>query len=232
MRVFRMLVPLAALALGALPSEAQVGHPPQRSPYRDLTFRQEFSLFSGYYSGAKGRARVAPASGPMVGLRYEVRIGGPAEFTVRLARVWSERLVRDPNLAPEARDLGIRAWPLYVGDAGITLNLTGQKSYWGLVPVVHGGVGLATDFGKAGDPGGFKFGTPFAISFGGGVRWVPGGQFQLRADLADFFYQLEYPDAYFTPVADVAPILSGTAAKGEWKHNLALTVGASYLFFR
>ena len=230
--VQRALAGMSLLAAVAVPAGAQVGYPPARSPFRDLVYRQELSVYTGYYDGAEGRAGVAPTGGPMLGVRYEVRIGGPAEFTVRLARVWSERRVLDPNLPPETRDLGERSWPIYLGDVGLAINLTGQKSFHGLVPVVHGGIGVASDLSRGGDPGGYRFGTPFALSFGGGVRWVPGGRFQLRVDIADHLYSLNYPDQYFSPVQIVDPILSGSASTGEWKHNMALTVGASYLFVR
>jgi hypothetical protein len=227
----------AALAVSALvpvPVSAQVGYPPTRSPYRDLVFRQELTAFTGYLSASKGRAGVAPTGGPVAGVRYEIRIGGPAEFTVRLMRAWTERTVIDPAKPVETRNLGTRAWPIYHGDVGITVNLTGQKSWRRLVPVINGGIGVASDANKGGDPVGFNIGTPFAFSFGAGVRWVPGGSFQLRADFSDFLYNVDYPDAYFgsasTPT--VPPVLPARSSQGEWLHNRVLSIGASYLFFR
>ena len=195
----RFLARAAALAIALSPGAAgaQVGYPPTRSPYRDLVFRQELTAFTGYMSGEKGRAGIAPSGGPVAGVRYEIRIGGPAQFTVRLMQAWSERTVIDPSQPVATRSLGTRAWPLYQGDVGITVNLTGQKSWRRLVPVVSGGIGLASDGNKGGDPAGFNIGTPFAFSFGGGIRWVPGGSFQLRADVSDFLYSVDDPDAYF-----------------------------------
>ncbi|MDQ3699090.1 MAG: hypothetical protein M3373_13890 [Gemmatimonadota bacterium] len=228
-----LLVGAAALSLIAGVAAAQdVGSPPAESPFRDVAFRQELSAFTGYFSGAKGRAGVGPSGGPMAGVRYEIRIGGPAQFTFRAARAWTERVVLDPGRPEESRELGTRPWPIHIADVGITLNLTGQKSWHNLVPVLHGGIGIATDFGKAVDTGGFDFGTPFAFTLGGGVRWVREGNLQLRLDVADYLYQLRYPDTYFIPPANVPPILRGTSAKGDYNHNLAVTVGASYLFFR
>ena len=232
------LVAAAAAALVvARPVRAQVGYPPARSPYRDLIFHQELTAFTGYLGGSKGRAGIAPSSGPVAGVRYEIRIGGPAEFTVRLMRAWTERTVLDPEKPEATRKIGTRGWPIYQGDVGLTINLTGQKSWHGLVPVVSGGIGLATDGNKGGDPAGFNIGTPFAFSFGGGVRWVPGGSFQLRADVTNFLYHVDYPNSYFTATTTttgtvIPSILAPRSSQGEWLHNRVLTIGASYLFFR
>ena len=226
----------AVLGFALVPAAApgQVGYPPTASPYRDLVFRQELTAFAGYVSGSKGRAGVAPTGGPAAGIRYEIRIGGPAEFHVRLMRAWTERTVLDPSQPEATRNLGTRPWPIYQGEVGITMNLTGQKSWRQLVPVLSGGIGLASDANKGGDPAGFTIGTPFAFSFGAGVRWVPGGSFQLRADISNFLYSVDYPDAYFGNVATptVPPILPARSSQGEWLHNRVLTIGASYLFFR
>ena len=229
---------LSALTLTMLlgctvPVGAQIGHQPGQSPYRDLVYKQELSLLTGYHGGSKGRAGVAPAGGPLLGVRYEIRIGGPATFTARLARVWSERTVIDPTKPDSTRSLGKRDWPIYLSDVGISINLTGQKSFWQLVPVLNGGIGVATDFSKGGDPGGYSFGTPFAFNFGGGIRWVGSSRLQLRLDIADYLYQLEYPDSYFVPpVGETGggAVLAGSASKNEYTHNAVLTLGASYLF--
>jgi hypothetical protein len=223
-----MAAQLTTRALGA----QDVGHAPEASPFRDLPYRQELSLFAGYYNGSEGKAGVAPGGGPAMGVRYEIRIGGPAQFTARLTHTTPDRTVLDPALAENVRNLGERAWPITIADVGISLNLTGQKSWHRLVPSLNGGVGIASDFGKSGDPGGFDFGTPFAFTFGGGVRLERDGPLQLRIDVADYLYQLEYPAAYTTAPAGSTPILSAGSSTSEWTHNLLLSVGLSYRFSR
>lgn len=224
---------LAGFAVAALPLGAQdVGHPPEASPFRDLQYRQELSLFGGYYNGSDGKAGVAPAGGPAVGVRYEIRIGGPAQFTARLTQARAERTILDPAVAENVRNLGTRTWPVTIADAGITINLTGQKSWHRLVPSVGGGVGIASDFGKSGDPGGFEFGTPFAFTFGAGVRRETDGPLQFRVDLADYVYQLDYPAAYTTAPTGSTPILPSGSSTNEWTHNWLLSVGLSYRFSR
>lgn len=239
----RALSSLAPLALGLLaaaarPAGGQVGYDPRNSPFRDMEYRQEVTLFGGYFAASNDIAGVAPRGGPATGLRYELRIGGPAQLMVRAMRVESERRLLDAGSGAPARDLGTRSQPLYAADLGVSLNLTGQKSWHGLIPVVNGGIGLVSDFKSDADPQsdttatGFKFGTPFAFSFGAGVRWAPGGRFQLRADVGDFLYQVKYPASYFTAPSGVDPVLGSDVKQNQWKNNVALTLGASVLLFR
>jgi hypothetical protein len=224
---------IAAAALAAAPLAAQdIGHAPERSPFRDLPYRQELTLFGGYYAGSDGKAGVAPTGGPAMGVRYEIRIGGPAQFTARLTHARTERTLLDPALAESVRNRGTQSWPVTIADAGITINLTGQKSWHRLVPSVGGGVGIASDFGKSGDPDGFEFGTPFAFTFGVGVRRETDGPVQFRADLADYVYQLDYPSAYTTAPTGSTPILPAGSSTNEWTHNWLISVGVSYRFSR
>ncbi|HEU4631556.1 MAG TPA: hypothetical protein VFS08_17510 [Gemmatimonadaceae bacterium] len=227
-------LPLAALlAAAASTARAQdVGSTPAESPFRDIVYRQEMTAFGGYYAASEDPVGVAPQSGPMFGLRYEIRLGGPAQFYARAAVARSERTVIDPTKAPDERTVGTDRLALGLLDVGISMNLTGQKSWHHLVPVVAGGLGVATSF-EGEDAGGYRFGTPFALTFGGGVRWVPGGRFQLRADITDHLYQIRYPGTYYTPPATGVPaVLTPSQKQNVWKHNAALTVGFSYLFWR
>lgn len=226
---------LAALAAGALASPAaaqDVGHPPAESPYRDVPWRHELTAFTGYLSASEDPAGVGPRSGPMAGVRYDVRIGGPAYFYTRVGAVSSERRVLDPRAAADARDLGTSTLGLLLADAGLSLSLTGQKTWNRLAPVVSGGIGIATDFDDT-DAGGFRLGTPFALSFGAGVRWIPSGRFQVRVDVTDHLFQLRYPATYYQSSSPtVPPVLPATQPDNVWRHHAALTIGASYLLGR
>ena len=219
------------MVLSASAAQGQVvGYPPAQSPFRDLEYRQEFSLFTGYYTARRDPAGVAPQSGPMVGVRYEVFIGGPAQFMARLGHVVSDRTVLNPNLALDQRVVGTRSAPLFLADVGVSFNITGRKSYRRFVPVANIGLGLAADL-KGADVGGFRFGTPFALSFGGGIRYVPPGPYQVRLDVTDYLYSIRYPNTYFTSNGGNPPIQTGSK-QSFWTHNAALTLGASYQFFR
>ena len=224
-----------AFALIAAPATAQtvdVGYPPPQSPFRDLEYKHELTAFAGYYVAPKDPAGVAPRSAPMEGIRYEITIGGPAQFVFRLARVNSERHVINPLEPRATRDLGMQSWPVYLTDLGFSLNLTGQRSWHGIVPVIYTGVGLASDMDKKDDNDPFNIGTTFAFSFAGGLRVVPGGRFQIRADAGTYIYQLKYPTTYYSTTSDNSTVLDSKQAKNFWKRNLGLTLGASYLLFR
>jgi hypothetical protein len=220
-----------ALALLATTARAQVGHLPENSPYRDLETSQELTFFGGHYTAGRDPIGVAPRDGPMYGLRYEIHVGGPALLYARWGHVSSERFAIDPTKSGDAAQLGRKNVSLNLYDVGLVLNLTGQKSFHHLVPVVNFGAGIGScSCSVAIDP--YTFGTPFAFSFGGGLRYVPGGRFQLRADWGDYMYQIKYPPAYFiTPTT--GPAAAGpNQGRSFWKSNRALTLGASLLFFR
>jgi len=220
----------AALAIpGSAP--AQVGFPPERSPFRDLEYRHELTLFGGMFNAAKDPAGVAPQGGPMGGLRYELRVGGPAHLMVRAAYVNSEREALDPTQPEATRSLGTHSAPLYLLDAGVSVNLTGQKSYRRLVPTINAGIGVVSGGPDVeNDP--YRFGTPFAITYGAGLRYVPGGRFAVRLGLDAYMYRLQYPTTYFATASDGTTVLDAGQSTNFWKNNVALSIGASYLFFR
>jgi hypothetical protein len=168
----------------------------------------------------------------MVGIRYDVSVGGPAHIVARLSHVRSERQAINPVEPAAGRDLGIQSWPLYLMDLGLSLNLTGQRSYRGIVPLVYTGIGLASDLGKEIDDDPFKLGTTFAFSFAGGLKFVTGGRLQVRADAGTWIYQIKYPTAYYGITADNTAFLPADQAKNFWKRNLGFTLGGSYLLFR
>lgn len=225
----------AALALSiiAMPLAAQVGHAPQRSPYIDLEYRQEATVFGGYYEAGTDMVGVAPQSGPMFGVRYDLRLGGPAYLTSKVAYVSSKRMVIDPRRPADQRVLQDDAsWPIYMADVGIALNLTGQRSYRHLVPFVNGTLGIATDLKSGADVGAWRFGTPFAFSLGGGLKWVPSGRLQTRIDVSNQLYQIKYPNSYYVTASDGTSVLQPRDPKSDWTSNLGISIGVSYLFFR
>jgi hypothetical protein len=228
----RLLGGIALVALAASAAGAQVGYDPARSPYRDLQHSHEITGFLGWFLAKKDPAGVAPQSAPMVGARYEYRVGGPAFLYGRVAGVLSERTVLDPAQPRAKRDLGTRSDPFLMADAGLALGLTGARTWHSLLPVVSGGVGIATDF-KSADVGGYRFGTPFVLTLGGGVRIIPGSQrLQARLDLTDHLYRISYPDRFYRSGVDGTAILGLDVARSRWTHNLGVTLGGSYLLGR
>lgn len=233
MRESRM-VSFAAALVGLLAGSAgaQVGHDPAASPYRDINVRQEWTAFGGWLAAKKDPVGVAPQGGPLAGARYELYLAGPAFLVGRVAAAHSTRTVLDPTQPAATRVAGEESGPLGLVDVGLEVSLTGPRSYRSLVPVLGVGAGLATDFRSKLDLGGFGFGTRFALTGGAGIRWTPGGRVQLRADVSDYLYRINYPASYYVPASDNSSVLGPRDSRSVWTHNVALTLGASYLFLR
>ena len=221
------------IVLLAVPASAQiVGRAPDDSPFRTLDFRQDVTLFSGWFAAGSDPAGVAPQSAPTVGARYSIRLAGPVDFMARMALAFSERTVLNPRAVAAERVLGVESWPIMTTDANFTLNVTGQKSWRGLVPTVTSGVGLVTDFKAEADTGGFQFGTAFAFNLGAGLRWIATERMELRLDLTDYMYKIEYPTLYYSRASDETQVLPNTQPRSLWTHNRALVLGAAYRFWR
>ena len=168
----------------------------------------------------------------MGGIRYEITVGGPVQLVTRFARANSKRNVIDPTKPEGTRSLGSAEWPVYLADAGFSLNLTGQRSWHGVVPLVYLGAGVASDAGKKVEADPYRLGTTFAILYAAGLRIVPGGRLQIRADAGTHMYQIKYPAAYFIKASDDTQVLPDSQSKSFWKRNQAYTLGISYLLFR
>jgi hypothetical protein len=244
----RRLCVVLLLVLAARSSSAQVGYPPDRSPFRDLPETMETSLYSGWFKARKDPGGVAPRSGPILGVMYQWRMGGPSNLTVDVGRVASERVVLDPerlgtcagptpssppDTSVGCKSLGTFRWPLYTLDLGYALNVTGARSFFNLIPQARAGLGLTTDFHTKPDVGDFAFGTRFALTWGAGIRWIPGGgRYQFRADLLNRLYSVKYPTTYYRQADDGSTIFASRQNRTAWLNNPALTLGVSYLFSR
>ena len=226
------MTPIVAAALAvASQAAAQVGYVPTRSPFHDLEYAQEVTFLGGDYHAHRDPADVGPQSGALEGVHYEWRAGGPVHLVAEFARISSDRRLINPFQSGAARELGQTSRPLYSLDGDLGLSLTGGKSWHRLVPEVFGGIGLISDLKVQPDTGGFRFGTRFAFNFGAGLRYVPGGRWQVRADVKDRFYTIAYPETFYTtPTGGGAPVLNATQAKSFWTNNPAVTLGLSYLF--
>ena len=221
----------AALALFvAFPLCAQVGHDPESSPYRDLEYRQEFTAYGGYARAKVDPAGVTPQSAAITGLRYELFLGGPVSLTGDFSTMLSERTIIDPAKPQATRVVGTEKSPVYGVDLGIALGITGRKSWHHLVPQIRSGVGVLVN-GASDVLDGYKFGTPFAISFGAGLKFVTGSRVQLRADVGERLFKQKNPDSFYTKASDNTAVLTDTP-RSYWTNHGLLTLGVSFLFDR
>ncbi|MEP7088119.1 MAG: hypothetical protein ABI884_12515 [Gemmatimonadota bacterium] len=227
----KLVLTAAFFCIGAAPLAAQVGSEPEKSPYRDYDYHQDFTVWAGYFGGNKGEVGIGPQSSSIAGIRYDLHIGGPAEFDVRIGRAFSKRLVLDPLKTGDARTVGTVSDALWIADAGINLALTGKKSFHHVIPIVGFGVGLASSRASQ-DVGGYSFGTGLALHGGLGLKFVSHGPWGARVDLTDYYWQLSYPGGYFLAPTGGTPILSTGQAQNQWVSNPVLTFGVSYIFSR
>lgn len=225
------LVALAGAVLAAWPAaaRAQVGTLPERSPFADAPFRQGLRTFAGWWQAGRDPAGVAPQSAPVIGARYDWTIGSAGSLYLRQQAVLSSRLPIDPFRAVDQRALGRYGWPLSVTDAGITIQLTGQKSWRRLLPNASAGVGVLSDLVLDRDIGGYAVGTNFLFTGGAGVGVVLTDKWRLQLDGGLFVHRYRYPDTYFT---QTTPVLTQASLRGGWRANTSITAGLHWTVFR
>jgi hypothetical protein len=224
---------LALAAIAATTLRAQVGYPPQKSPFLDVEQTQELTLFGGWFNAKHDPAGAAPQAGPMFGFQYEWRATGPLHLGFSTAAIKSQRDYLDPAQPEATRIAETKDKLLIASDAFLAVSLTGARSWHNLMPMVGAGLGFVANGGQA-DAGGFNFGTHFAFPWSAGVQWVPGGgSLRLRADVKDWMYQIKYPQGYYTAASTTIPaILTSKTPTSMWTNNFAMTVGASFTFKR
>lgn len=227
-RVKALLFGAVAL-LAAIPASAQVGHDPAKSPYTDLEYNQEFTFLFGHLRTRHDPADIAPQSSSVAGIRYELTLAGPLALSSDLFGASMTRNVVDPLKPAKTRDIGTQKNLELGADLALAMNLTGRKSWHGLVPQVRAGVGLISNRAQD-DSSGFAIGTPFAFTYGLGMKYLPGGRFQVRADLSDHVFKLAYPDSYYRLASDNTSVLDAGSLKSFYTHHTAFTIGVSYLF--
>lgn len=229
----RAAMALAIFVAVAAPARGQLGVLPEKSPFRDMEYNQEWTVLSGWMSAGADAAGVAPGGGPMLGARYDYHFTGPLFGYVRAVGVFGQRTALDPSQTLAKRKIGTFLWPVLFADAGLETSLTGQKTWHGVMPVISIGLGAYSDFISGPDRGGYEFGTGFLFTIGGGIRWAPERRWQIRAEVYDYLHDLSYPASYQgTTSGSVPGILGAGASRSTYRHNLTLQIGAAYTIFR
>ena len=231
LRAVLLAVASVAPTLAPAVAQAQVGHPPDRSPYRDMETGQSVTLSGGWLAMKRDPANVAPKESFFGAIRYDVPVGGPAFLYVRYMFSPSERRLLAPANPAATRVLRMQSVSTSAADLGLELSLTGRKSWRQLSPTVSAGIGLATDFAKA-DTGAYRFGTRFAFTYGLGLRYIPSSRYTFRADLINYTWQYQYPDRYFIRASDSTSVLTDTRQRSAYRGNWALSAGVQIPIFR
>lgn len=224
----------SAFALSLLAAHslsAQIGHLPSKSPYEDFKIGQTISVLAGWFETGRDPAGVAAKGSPTGSIRYDIGVGGPASLYARYLLAPSTRDVLIPGNPANTRLLGTQSANTHLVDLGFDISLTGKKTWHHLMPSLNMGAGLVGEWAAA-DTGSYRFGTKFAFSYGGSIRFLPNRGPQIRLDLSHFLWQYQYPDRYFIKASDTTSVLTNTKQRSAWRNNLGASIGVSIPIFK
>lgn len=220
-----------ALAIAST-ANAQVGYAPDASPYRDKDWNRDWTFFAGQFTGQPDPVGVAPRSGPLAGVRWQMYLTGPLYLAIRLAGAAVERTEIDPSKRIDERTVGDETVPMALADAALEMSVTGHRTWHGFAPLLTGGVGIAADLRGRTDVGSYRFGAPFTMTFGAAMTWSPNATWGLRVDWSNYLYRIAYPSSYYVKTTeDPAPRVSGQA-QTFWRRNNAILFGLEIRNFR
>ena len=230
---------VGACCLLVLPSilRAQVGHPPQSSPYRDVRKGHTFTAIAGYFSGDGGEFNIGPHDGGVFGVRYDLRSGSTIQLGLEIAHGDLDRFIVDPTARVADRKTGPVSQSLTLADLGIQFNLTGGKSWHRLAPFVGASAGVALAGDTPEDVSQYDFGRKFYLAPMAGFRLFLSDRFHLRGEARATFWKLKYPATFQEePTAEPGTSQNPNAVippggkLSEWTTSSWLQVGLGYSF--
>ena len=119
---------LALLLSGRALAAQTVGSLPDKSPFLDLNDGQRFGVVAGWLATGHDAVGVGPKSAPIVGVRYDVPLGGPVYLTGLLFGTSTTRTVLDYTRSAATRDIGTQGMELVNLNVSIAMSLTGARS--------------------------------------------------------------------------------------------------------
>lgn len=224
----RAAVPLVALLIAPRAGAAQNID----SPYRFLDTRQAGGVFAGHLVTNRGSLDLGPRSGPLLGIRYGLGISGPFVLEAEAGWFAKNRAVQDTVPADTTRrSLGDVDFRAVMAQVALRFNITGPRTWHGVLPYVLFGGGITSDVSGDAEPDSslpadvrLDFGTSFTGVLGGGVEWYASRGLGLRLDARNLLWKLKTPTAF----------LRGEQAQSlpsdEWTQNIALTAGVVFRF--
>lgn len=230
--LYRLAAVLAVLSPVA--ASAQVGHAPERSPYRDIRIRSSFLAVGGYLGGSHGRLGIGPSSGRLIGLQYELELTGPTDAFITLSQASLDRIVIDPDAPLASRVTDSLTQSVLFAQAGLSILLTGSKTWNGFAPYLGATLGLGFGENIPQDSSGFGFSTKFVTGPHLGIRWYPTRTLHLRVEGRQLFWQLSYPERFFLEpfrAPTDPPVLDPAAdPDSEWTAHPTLVFALGYAF--
>jgi hypothetical protein len=237
MRPLSLLFTAAVVALLPPRVEAQVGHAPGASPYRDIPPGHSISAQYGWLGGSGGSLHLGPHSGSVYGVRYDVRTNQFLQLGLDVGRGDLDRLIQNPFVRLVDRVQGPVSQSVSFAEAAIQLNLSGSKSWHRLAPFF--GVGFGVAFGGKGpaaDTSGYRFKNKFYFAPTLGTRLFLTDRLHLRLEARSAFWKLSYPTSF----TQQPPLEPGNSTKSnavitnnqlsEWTATPWLRIGLAYSF--
>jgi len=209
---------------------AQVGYPPDHSPFRDVKRGRTFVLEGGYLTGGRGVVGVGPSNGSLASVRFEVPFGKPLAFFLGAAYGRMTRFVADPTKNAAAHISGPVNTNVAIFLGGVHLQLTGAKTWHALAPYLGASAGVIVATDPAVDSSGYLFRGRGIFGPEAGIRWYVGRRVAVRAEGRLMFWQLRYPLAYKQPSPDGTRVLELTAAEKEWTRHPWISIGLGWTF--
>lgn len=223
-----MRLPLAFLLFlgAATPLVAQVGHPPDASPYRDIPKKMTLTALGGYIGGSGGIFGLGPHDGPVYGGRFGIALSGPIEFSfaVQYGDLVGSRVYRD--LDGKLAVSGNIPSPIWLFETDMQYTITGAKTWHRLAPYIGGGVGYAWRTSSTESPDAFDFGGRFYFAPFAGTRIYVNPRSFIRAEIRGAFWRLAYPPPYYE---DINGFLQSYAIN-NYLSNVWYQVGVGYSF--
>ncbi len=239
MRFTRTALLLAlALAAGARAVAAQT----IPSPYRHIEQTQSAGVFGGYMFNDPDigltdstSLPIGLRSGPLFGVRYQVRASGPLSVEGSIGVSPTDRrlfgvITRADSTIGDPVDLETTVpATLLMADVGLRFHLTGPRTWNGLAPFVVGTGGLAADVRGTADEEEdvreealFRFGPAFAVGAGLGTDWFPTRNASIRIEAGGRLLRMSTPNAF----------LGGNpnAERSEWNPAVSVSVGGAFHF--
>jgi hypothetical protein len=236
-RIAALALLLTAFPPSRLPAlQAQVGYDPSHSPFRDISTRQEMGLVVGHFFGNTAKAGVGAQAANTFGVRFRTRLSGPLDLNVNATHIGSKRLFIDPTKPDSVRRVGNVDFALISFEVGLSLGITGAKTWHGLAPWVGVNLGFIAPTAPKTDPGGYKASSGFTISPAIGTALYVSPRLSLQFEARDNTIRYEWPLAYFQPTdpstgAPLPPaVLPLSERDKQLTHNFSLSVGLSYHF--
>ncbi|MGH7505436.1 MAG: outer membrane beta-barrel protein [Longimicrobiales bacterium] len=225
-------VALLALALLALRAPDGANAQTILSPYRYIETSQSIGLAGGYALTGKGAIDLGPKAGPALLARYNIRISGPFVAEAEIGILPTTRAVWDTVTADTTRSqIGESDVRLVTAMAALRFNVTGPRTWHGLLPYLILGAGIAVDAGGTSAveeelPADvrFDFGTSFAGQLGAGAELFLSPRLSLRVDGRNVLWKIDTPAAFFTGER------GRLIPRDEWTQNFYLSAGLAIHF--